>query len=245
MIIYPAIDIRGGKAVRLVEGDFNQETTFDADPVEAARRWEALGAEWIHIVDLDGARDGQRQNDVVVQRIRDTVKVRLQVGGGIRSPEDIRETLAIGVDRVVIGSAAISNPDLVAWAVQEFGDAVAVGLDARNGKLATRGWTHQTDVDAVDLAGQFGKLGLRHVIFTDIHRDGRLQGPNLDALATMIDRFPGHVIASGGVSSLSDVQHVRATGASGVIIGAALYHRHIALPDAIAIGNTAPAGAQS
>jgi phosphoribosylformimino-5-aminoimidazole carboxamide ribotide isomerase len=245
MIIYPAIDIRGGKAVRLVEGDFNQETTFDADPVEAARRWETLGATWIHIVDLDGARDGWRQNGEVIERIREAVSARIQLGGGIRSLQDIRAARAIGVDRIVIGSAAISDPDLVALAIHELGDAVAVGLDARNGKLATDGWTEQTDVDAAELAERYGRLGLAHVIFTDIFRDGRLQGPNLEALATMIERFPDSVIASGGISSLSDVQRVREAGAAGAIIGSALYHRHISLPDAIAVANAAPTGAQS
>lgn len=245
MIIYPAIDIRGGKAVRLVEGNFDQETVFDADPVEAARRWEALGAAWIHIVDLDGARDGRRQNAEMIERIREMISARIQLGGGIRSLQDIRAVRAIGVERVVIGSAAIGDAHLVTSAIHEFGDAVAVGLDARNGKLAASGWTEQTDVDAVALAERYGRLGLTHVIFTDIHRDGRLQGPNLDALATMIDRFPGNVIASGGISSLGDVQRVRETGAAGAIIGSALYHRHISLPDAIAVGNTVPTGAQS
>ncbi len=245
MIIYPAIDIRGGKAVRLVEGDFDQETVFDADPVDAARRWESLGAAWIHIVDLDGARDGHRQNSEVIERIRKAVAARIQLGGGIRSLEDIRAAHQSGADRIVIGSAAISDPALVTSAIATLGDAVAVALDARNGKLAASGWTEQTEVDAVELAEHFGSFGLAHVIFTDIHRDGRLQGPNIDALTTMIERFPGNVIASGGISSLSDVQRVRETGAAGAIIGSALYHRHIALPDALAVGGTPPPGPQS
>lgn len=245
MMIYPAIDIRDGKAVRLVEGDFDQETAFDADPVDAARRWEELGAEWIHIVDLDGAREGHRQNGTVIERIRAAVSARIQLGGGIRSLDDVRAAHAIGIDRVVIGSAAITDPDLVAAAIHEFGDAVAVGLDARNGKLAAKGWTEQTKIDAVELAEHYGSRGLAHVIFTDINRDGRLQGPNLEALATMIERFPGNVIASGGISSLSDVQRVRETGAEGAIIGSALYHRHIALPDAIAVARAATTDVKS
>lgn len=245
MIIYPAIDIRGGKAVRLVEGDFDRETVFDADPVEAARRWESLGASWIHIVDLDGARDGYRQNGDVIARIREAVTARIQLGGGIRSLEDGHAALDRGIDRIVIGSAAISDPELVAAAIAEFGDSVAVGLDARNGKLAASGWTEQTNVDAVDLAGHFGTLGLEHVIFTDIHRDGLLQGANIEALTEMIERFPGNVIASGGIGSLSDVQRVREAGAAGAIIGAALYLRHIALPDALAVGAEPSAGVRS
>lgn len=245
MIIYPAIDIRGGKAVRLVEGDFDQEAVFDADPVDAAKRWESLGATWIHIVDLDGARDGHRQNAEVIARIREAVSASIQLGGGIRSLNDVRVVHANGIDRVVIGSSAISDPELVAAAIAEIGDAVAVGLDARNGKLAANGWTEQTDVDAFESAEVLGALGLAHVIFTDIHRDGRLQGPNVEALTMMIERFPGNVIASGGISSLSDVRRIREAGASGAIIGAALYHRHIALPDALAVGGTAPSGAKS
>ena len=245
MIIYPAIDIRGGKAVRLVEGNFDQETVFDADPVDAAKRWEALGAAWIHIVDLDGARDGRRQNGEVVARVRASVSAQIQLGGGIRSLEDARQARASGVDRIVIGSAAISNLDFVASAIAEFGDAIAVGLDARNGKLAANGWTDQTEVDAVDFAGRLGMLGLSRVVFTDIHRDGRLQGPNIEALTLMIERFPGSVIASGGISSLSDVQRVRETGAAGAIIGAALYQRRIALPDALAVAATPSPGVES
>jgi len=235
MIIYPAIDIRGGKAVRLVEGDFDRETEFDAYPVDAARRWESLGAEWIHVVDLDGARDGRQRNAKLIQDIRAAVSTRLQLGGGIRSLDDVRSARGIGVDRVIIGSAAITDQDVVIQALQEFGDAIAVGMDARNGKLAASGWTEQTEVRAAELAERYGTLGLAHLIFTDIHRDGRLQGPNIEELTTMIDCFPGNVIASGGISSLSDVQRVRAAGAAGAIIGAALYHRRLALPDAIAV----------
>lgn len=242
MIIYPAIDIRGGKAVQLVEGDFDRETVFDADPVDAARRWESLGAEWIHIVDLDGARSGHRRNQDVIERIRDAVSARIQLGGGIRSLDDARHAHASGIDRVVIGSAAISDPGLVAAAIGELGNAVAVGVDARDGKLAVSGWTEQTDVDAGELAARLGSIGLHHLVFTDIQRDGHLQGPNIEALTAMIERFPGDVIASGGISSLSDVQRVRETGAAGAIIGTALYRRHIALPDALAIGNTTPPG---
>lgn len=235
MIIYPAIDIRGGKAVRLVEGDFNRETEFDADPVDAARRWESLGAEWIHIVDLDGAREGVQRNTQVIWSIRAAVSARLQLGGGIRSLADVRSAREIGVDRVVIGSAAIHDREVVVQALQEFGDAIAIGMDARNGKLAASGWTEQTEIAATDLAEHYGARGLSHLIYTDIQRDGRLQGPNIEELTTMIDRFPGQVIASGGIASLSDVLRVREAGAAGAIIGAALYHRRLALPDAITI----------
>lgn len=239
MIVYPAIDIRGGRAVRLVEGDFSQETAFDADPAEAARRWEALGAEWIHIVDLDGARDGTRANREAIDRIRAAVKTRLQLGGGLRTPDDLRDARSLGIDRMVVGSAAIRNPEMVEEAIGFFGDAIAVGLDVRDGKLAAEGWTDQTDVDALEVAHRFSAAGLSHLVFTDIRRDGRLEGPNLEALKTIIGGVSSGVIASGGIGSLSDIRHVRECGAAGVIIGAALYHQRIALADAIAVAGAA------
>jgi len=237
MIVYPAIDIRGGKAVRLVEGDFDQETAFDADPVDAARRWEALGAEWIHIVDLDGAREGVRANRDAIERIRSAVTTRLQLGGGLRTALDLHEVRTLGIDRMVIGSAAIRDPAMVEAAIESYGDAVAVGLDARDGKLAAEGWRDQTDVDALDVARKFADAGLARVIFTDIRRDGRLEGPNLDALMAMVDGLSIEVIASGGIGSLSDIRHVRECGATGVVIGAALYHQRITLADAITVAS--------
>lgn len=233
MIVYPAIDIRGGQAVRLVEGDYNRETVFDADPVDAAVRWASSGAEWIHIVDLDGARDGTRLNADVIRRIRDTVDCSLQLGGGIRTMDDIRAVAALGIDRIVIGSAAVSSPALVSEAIRKPGPEVAVGLDARDGKLATQGWREQTDVSALDTARRFAAEGVRHFVFTDIRRDGKLEGPNLEALRTMIDGVDAEIIASGGISSLDDIRSVRQLSAAGVIIGAALYHRQFSLQEAL------------
>jgi phosphoribosylformimino-5-aminoimidazole carboxamide ribotide isomerase len=233
MIVYPAIDIRGGKAVRLVEGDYDRETVFDADPVDAALRWAAAGATWIHIVDLDGARDGQRLNAATIGRIREAVSCRLQLGGGIRTIEDVRATSDLGIDRIVIGSAAVTHPELVTAAVGLLGPGVAVGLDARDGRLATQGWREQTDVSALDAARRFAADGVRHFVFTDIRRDGKLQGPNLDALREMIDGVDADIIASGGISSLDDIIAVRKLSAAGVIIGAALYHRQFSLEDAL------------
>ena len=246
MIIYPAIDIRGGRAVRLVEGDFARETQFDADPVDAARRWQDAGAEWIHIVDLDGARDGTGANRDAIARIRKAVDVRIEVGGGIRSEADLQALAAIGIDRFILGSIAITDPDFTERAIATYGDAIAVGLDARNGKVATQGWLEQTDVDAIAVARHFADAGLKHVIFTDILRDGTFQGPNLDALRALIaaSTVPD-VIASGGVGSLADVKTIAGTGAGGVIIGSALYHGKIALTDALAIGATVSATANA
>ncbi|HYJ13364.1 MAG TPA: 1-(5-phosphoribosyl)-5-[(5-phosphoribosylamino)methylideneamino] imidazole-4-carboxamide isomerase, partial [Thermomicrobiales bacterium] len=210
MIIYPAIDLRAGKAVRLVEGDFNRETVFDADPVEAARRWQDAGAEWIHLVDLDGARDGVPANAEVIGRIRAAVTTRLQLGGGMRDLANLTGAHDAGIDRMVIGSAAVSYPELVPTAVAAFGDAIAVGIDARNGQVATQGWIEQTTISALDLARTVAAQGVRHIIFTDIARDGRLQGPNLEALRELIAATPLRIIASGGVSTLDDVAAIRA-----------------------------------
>lgn len=236
MIVYPAIDIRGGRAVQLVEGDFDREATFDADPADAARRWADQGAEWIHIVDLDGARDGVRTNIEPIRRIRAAVSIPLQLGGGLRTIEDLRATRELGIDRLVIGSAAVTDPDLVGTALAEFGDAVAVGLDARDGKLSTHGWREQSEISAIDAARQFAASGVATIIYTDIRRDGNLAGPNLESLREFREAIDLNLIASGGIGSIDDVREVEETGANGVIIGTALYREKVALWDAIAIG---------
>lgn len=236
MIIYPAIDIRGGKAVRLIEGDYNRETVFDADPLDAALRWQADGAEWIHIVDLDGARDGIRANADVIARIRQETTVKIQLGGGMRTMSDIDAAASLGIDRIVIGSSAVNNPQLVDHAVAFYGQRVAVGLDARDGRLATHGWTEQSDISAVEAGKRFSTLGVKHIVFTDIGRDGKLEGPNIPALTEMIQQIDTNIIASGGVSSLDDLHAIKAAGAAGVIIGAALYHKRITLSEALTIG---------
>lgn len=233
MIVYPAIDIRGGQAVRLIEGDYNQETIFHADPVDAALRWADGGAEWIHVVDLDGARDGVRTNSSTISRIRESVPLKLELGGGLRTIEDVHAVAELGIERMIIGSAAISDPELVTEAVAAFGYRIAVGLDARDGKLAAHGWLNQTDVDAIEAAKRFTEVGVRHIIFTDIRRDGKLIGPNLEALQQMIDAVPAEIIASGGVGTLEDVAAIRDTGAAGVIIGAALYRGTVQLTQAL------------
>ncbi|MBA2759542.1 MAG: 1-(5-phosphoribosyl)-5-[(5-phosphoribosylamino)methylideneamino]imidazole-4-carboxamide isomerase [Chloroflexia bacterium] len=229
MIIYPAIDIRGGKAVRLVEGDFDRETTFDADPLDAALRWQEAGAEWIHIVDLDGARTGAGANRAVIERIRASVHCRIQLGGGIRTAGPIQELLDLGIDRVVLGSIAVTDPDVVRDAVSTYDDRIAVGLDARDGKLATSGWETQTDADAFEVAKAMGEAGVQHIIFTDIRRDGTLAGPNVDALQQMVASTHASVIASGGIGAAEHVTGLVDTGVSGVIIGRALYDGRIDL----------------
>lgn len=235
MIIYPAIDIRGGHAVRLVEGDYDRETVFDSDPLDAALRWQDEGAEWIHIVDLDGARDGVRANTETIARIRERISSPIQLGGGLRSMDDLKDVARLGIDRMVIGSAAVTDPEFVREAIEEYGDKIAVGLDARNGLLATHGWQSQSEVSAIEAGVRFAEMGVKHIVFTDIGRDGKLQGPNVDALVQMQNEVNVDIIASGGVGTLDDILRIRETGAAGVIIGSALYHKKIALTDALVI----------
>ena len=248
MILYPSIDIRDGRCVRLIEGDFARETVYDDDPVQVAGRWAESGAEWIHVVDLDGSLQRRPVSIDIVARIRDTMPatVRLQVGGGIRSLDHLDRIFAIGVDRAVLGSVAVDDPQLVIDAAGRWGERIAVGLDARDGFLAANGWIDQTQVAASDVAVRLGGAGIRTFIFTDIARDGTLTGPNLDALTTMatavasaagdspIDPSQG-LIASGGVAESGDIGAVAATGASGLIIGRALYDGRIDLVEALAI----------
>ena len=222
MIIYPAIDLRGGRCVRLVEGDFARETAFDA------------GAEWLHVVDLDGAKAGEPVNSAAIARIRAAVAMPIQLGGGIRTEAHIAAALASGVDRVILGTAAIQDVGLVERALARWGERIAIGLDARDGKLAASAWLEQTDVLAVDLARRLTAVGARTFIFTDIRRDGTLQGPNLDALGEMVRAVDAAVIASGGVGAIGDIDDILHTGAAGAIIGRALYDGRVDLPEAIA-----------
>lgn len=233
MIVYPAIDIRGGRCVQLVEGDFNRETAFDADPADAARRWADAGAEWLHVVDLDGARTGGPVNLPALARIREAVEIPIELGGGLRSADHIAAAFALGIDRAILGSVALTSPNLVRAAVERWGERIAVGLDARDGKLAANGWLDQTEALAVDVASSLADAGVQHFIFTDIRRDGTLTGPNLAALMTMIEATPAGVIASGGVGSIEDVRAIAGTGAAGVIIGTALYSGRVDLAAAI------------
>ena len=235
MIIYPAIDLREGRCVRLVEGDFSRETTFDTDPAAVARRWADAGAEWLHVVDLDGAVAGQPVNLAAIEAICAAVDVPIQLGGGLRSIENLERAFAAGISRTILGTVALQDPDLVASAVNRWGGAIAVGLDARDGKLATRGWLDQSDALAVDVARALAGAGVQHFIFTDIRRDGTLAGPNLESLAELISAVDAEVIASGGVGRLADIEAAREAGAAGAIVGRALYDGRVDLTEAIAL----------
>lgn len=233
MIVYPAIDIRGGRCVRLVEGDFARETTYDADPADAARRWVAAGAEWLHVVDLDGALAGRPVNVDAISAIARAADIPIQLGGGLRSTADVAAVAALGVTRMILGTAAVRDADLVTRLVAGYGDRIAIGLDARDGNLAAAGWLEQTDVRAVDVAGELCAAGVRHVVYTDIRRDGTLAGPNLAALTEIVRIAGERVIASGGIGRPDDVDAVRDLGTSGVIIGRALYDGRVDLAEAI------------
>jgi len=223
MIIYPAIDIRGGNCVRLVEGDFARETVFDQDPAAAARRWATAGAEWIHVVDLDGAKGGAPVNGPAVRAILEAVRVPVQLGGGMRRLADIAAAIEMGVSRVVLGTVALTDPALVREAAARWPGRIAVGLDHRNGLLAGAGWLDQSDARVEEVATTMRAAGVEHFIATDIARDGTLVGPDIAGITMLVGLLGTGVIASGGVGRPEDIPALQATGAAGVIIGRALY----------------------
>jgi phosphoribosylformimino-5-aminoimidazole carboxamide ribotide isomerase len=243
--VYPAIDLRRGRVVRLAQGDPDQETKYADDPLSVARRWQEAGATWLHVVNLDGAF-GERstENLIALKRIL-TTSLKVQFGGGLRDLAGILQALRLGVSRVVIGTAAVKNPALVEAALEDFGpERVAMGIDAREGKVRTHGWKEAAEITAVELAQQWAGKGVRWVIFTDVASDGMGSGLNLNAtvqLAQATGPSTGlgrrlHVIASGGVATLEDVRRTYEAGLSGVIIGRALYEGQVALGDALRVG---------
>lgn len=229
MIIFPAIDIRGGNAVRLTQGDYDQEKVYHTDPVAVAKEWEAQGAEYIHIVDLDGAKSGESANGEAIRRIAKSVNIPIQVGGGVRSMEDVTRHIQNGVRRVIIGTAAIENPSFVQEAVKRYGDQIAVSIDARNGYVATDGWTSTSDTKATTLIQQLESFGVQTIVYTDILKDGMMQGPNFEELKEVNESTTIDVIASGGVSTEENVQSLQEMNMYGAIIGKALYEGDISL----------------
>jgi phosphoribosylformimino-5-aminoimidazole carboxamide ribotide isomerase len=231
--IIPAIDIKDGRCVRLYQGDYEQVTVFDHDPVAVARKWEQQGAQRLHVVDLDGAKAGRPVNAQVVFAIVRAIGIPVQLGGGLRDHGAVEAALNLGVARVVLGTAAIREPGLIGRLVEEFGERVIVGIDARDGWVAAQGWTETAQIRADDLTRRMGELGVRSVIYTDISRDGTLRGPNVEGVRALVQPDGPEIIASGGVSRSEDLLALAETGAAGVIVGRALYTGAIELPQAI------------
>lgn len=236
MNLYPAIDIRGGRAVRLLRGDFAAETAYDADPLDAAQRWVDGGAQWLHVVDLDGARDGTQANAEHLRRIT-ALGVPVQTGGGLRSAEAVAAALDGGVQRAILGTAALENPALVDELIARFGgDRIVVSLDAKGGLATTRGWVHTTDQTVVSVAAALAERGVQRIVFTDVDRDGMGEGTDLTGMRELLALDVIDVIASGGIGSLDDIRALVAIGhqrLDGVIVGKALYEQAFTLPDAL------------
>jgi phosphoribosylformimino-5-aminoimidazole carboxamide ribotide isomerase len=232
--IWPAIDLRGGKCVRLQQGDYDRETVFGDDAVAMAERWADLGASHLHLVDLDGARDGEPRNLTVVASILKSVEMSCELGGGIRDEQTIRRLLDLGLCRLVIGTLAIREPEWFRKMCRQFPHRLVLGIDARDGKVATHGWLQTTDTSATELARQFSDEPIAAIIYTDIATDGMLSGPNLAAMTQMQAATDLPVVASGGVTTKDDVARLAAASLAGCIIGRALYEGSITLPDALA-----------
>ncbi len=234
MDVIPAIDLRNGNAVRLYQGDYARETVFGDDPAAVARTWEQQGANRIHVVDLDGARAGAPVQAALAASIAQAVSIPVQFGGGVRELSHIESLLEAGINRVILGTVAVEKPELVREACELYGDRIVVGLDAREGRVAVRGWIEDTAVDTVELAARLVELGVSRFIHTDIARDGALEGPNVPAMQALMNAVsPAAVIASGGVSGLDDIRALAASRVEAVIVGRALYTGDLSLPDAL------------
>jgi len=237
--IIPAVDIKDGKCVRLIQGRMEDETVFSNDPVAMAQKWAMAGAELIHVIDLDGAFEKSPQNVAAIRNILKTVNTPIQLGGGIRSERTIRMFLDMGVNRVIIGTEAINNPDLVEQSSRIFPGQIIVGIDAREGRVAIEGWTETTHIKAVDLAKQFQNCGVAAINFTDIYRDGMQTGPNIAETRRLAEAINIPVVASGGVSNIRDIQNLlplEAIGVTGVITGRALYSGSLDFKEALSVG---------
>ena len=235
MILFPAIDLVKGCAVRLYKGDYDQMTVYSDSPWEIAKDFENAGAKWLHLVDLEGARDGGTPNLTTIKAIREKCGLSIEVGGGIRNMDTVRAYLSAGVDRVILGTAALQDEAFLTEALAEYGDRIAVGVDIRNGKVAIRGWVETSETDAMEFMAKLEQLGVRTVICTDISRDGAMAGTNHDLYAELMERFQMNVIASGGVSAIEDVRRLAAKNLHGAIIGRAYYTGAISLREAIEV----------
>jgi len=234
MTIYPAIDIRGGKCVRLKQGRYDDITIFSDDPVKMALQFQNAGAKYLHVVDLDAAR-GDSDNREIISRIAKELSIPVQTGGGIRTMDDIEEVLGFGISRVILGTSAVKDPEMVRKAVKRYGNSIAVGIDARNGFVAIEGWEKTSELKAVDHARNMEALGVQTIIYTDIATDGMLAGPNILAMSEMVKKVKMDVIASGGVASLKDIRRLKEVGVAGVIVGKAIYTGDVDLRKALEI----------
>lgn len=233
MRIYPAIDIKDGQCVRLFKGQFSDVTVYGDSPAEMAKKWEAQGGEYIHVVDLDGALKGHGVNAEKIKEICRSVNVPVQTGGGIRTMEDIAAKLECGISRVIIGTKAVADSEFVKRAVQKYGDKIVIGIDAKDGMVAVEGWEKTSDFTAVEFAKKMVSIGVKTIVYTDIATDGTLAGPNVSAMAEMAKAVNADIIASGGVGSLEHIKSLVPTGVEGVIVGKALYTEKVNLAEAI------------
>lgn len=231
MIIFPAIDIRGGKCVRLEQGNADKETIYGEDPVERAKFWESKGTLFLHIVDLDGAFEGVRLNRNIIKSVVDNVSIPVQLGGGIRTLEDIEDVLELGISRVILGTAVVKEEGFLEEALDKYGERIAVSIDAKGGYVAINGWTKISDIKAIYFAKVLENLGLKTLIYTDISKDGMLQGPNIEELKALKESVDIDIIASGGVSSPEDLRLLKGLNIYGAIIGKALYTGNIKLEE--------------
>ena len=238
MNIFPAIDLYGGQAVRLYKGDYQQMTVYDPDPLNTAKKFEAVGAKYLHMVDLEGAKTGGTPNAATIQRIVENTGLFVELGGGIRDMDVIEKYLSIGVKRVILGTAAITGGDFVQRAVEKYGDAIAVGADVRDGFISIKGWTEQSDLTLDQFMEKFQKIGVRTVICTDISRDGAMRGANRALYADLQKRYAMDIIASGGVSTLEDIEALKAMNLYGAIIGKAYYTGAIDLKQALEVARS-------
>lgn len=237
MIIYPAIDILGGKCVRLTQGKYDSSTVYADNPCDMAKKWEASGAKFLHTVDLDGAKAGKPVNLDAISKIVKSVNIPVQTGGGIRTLDDIKALLSIGVSRVILGTSAVKNKQLTADAVKKYGEKIAVGIDAKDNKVAISGWESLSEYTAVEFAKEMAAIGVKTIIYTDISTDGMLSGPNLKAMEHMAKNVPCDIIASGGVSCAKDCFDLSKTGVAGVIVGKALYTNRLKPEEVLCLQN--------
>lgn len=236
MEIIPAVDIKGGKCVRLYQGDYQKETVFSENPVDVAMDWKAQGAQRLHLIDLDGAAKGEPRNIAAVEAIVKRVNLPVQLGGGIRDQATVDRLLNTGIDRVILGTVVVENPELVKTLCRRYGKAIVVGIDARDGYVATRGWVQRTEIKALELGLQMRDLGVRRIIYTDIKRDGTLTGPGFEDIAEMVKGVQLPVIAAGGISKLNHLKKLKKLGVEGAILGKALYTGDINLKEALSLG---------